>query len=998
MSDISQAVITHPPGARVEIRGEEWIVRGAEATGYGDVELHVTGVSPMVRDVEAYFLVAGTDARSQGLDEVKLLDPKETKLVRDPSSGYRRSRLFLESLLRRTAPADARLYIGHRGAIDPSDFQLVPAAQALARPKPRILIADAVGLGKTIEVGILLSELIRRGRGRRILVVALKSVLEQFQTELWARFTLPLVRLDSDGLARVRRELPTGANPFHYYDRVIISIDTLKNDSKYAYLLEQTTWDAIVIDECQHVAERGTSASQRARLARLLANTSDALILTSATPHDGRPESFASLLELLDPMAIADRAKYTRADIGDLYIRRFKHDVSKDRGERFLPRSLERHEVAATAEEDALYDALREVAFETIRWKRGGGGGRDALFRTLLLKGLLSSPEALAETLEHRRAKLERELAEQVDLAEEAREAMARDLERIRDLEALTERAARAERSKWVALKKLLADMGVRPKGRERVVIFSERLATLGALEARIKGELGFADEQVALFHGALSDREQQEIVKGFATEKGPRRVLIASDAASEGLNLHHQCHRLVHYDVPWSLITLEQRNGRIDRFGQRHTPEIHYLIATPGVPGHEGEKRVIELLIEKEKAAHESLGDVQWLLQCFDPDAEEARVTDAIEAGEPGIDDLLALLQAPPTREAELLGGSHMGAQAGEVGLVKVVPEIAAPSSLFANDTEYVRAAFDELVDAGALEAPEWHHDGQAVIFHPPDDLRRRFKLLPRELEVQARDHLKLTADRSAAQRSYDEARRKGEFPEWQLLWPLHPALSWLDDRVLSHFDRHEAPVLRLDEGVDSGGAAVLVHGVLSNRASEPVVSAWVVVRFDEKGKRQVQAFGSWEGAKALSSKLVNDGKAPPLEALGALRAPALDMAEVHMRELRSARSKALRPELKEADRRLRTWCQLRLEGLELEEAEAAARGKTLHAHRRRKLEREREEVERLRKKHRLWLEERMTTVDAPYLRLVAVFAGRSLDARAAASLAASVAEKGRR
>jgi hypothetical protein len=150
---------------------------------------------------------------------MRVLEPAHTELVADPSPGYRRTRLYLESLLRQSPPRDARLYRGHRGAMDPAEYQLVPAGKALAEPRARILMAEAVGLGKTIEVGALLSELIRRARGRRILVVGLKSVLEQFQEELWARFTIPLVRLDSVGLQRIQRKMPANHTPFYYFDR-----------------------------------------------------------------------------------------------------------------------------------------------------------------------------------------------------------------------------------------------------------------------------------------------------------------------------------------------------------------------------------------------------------------------------------------------------------------------------------------------------------------------------------------------------------------------------------------------------------------------------------------------------------------------------------------------------------------------------------------------------------------------------------------------------------
>jgi SNF2 family DNA or RNA helicase len=245
-------------------------------------------------------------------------------------------------MLRQTPPTDDRLYVGHRAAMDPVPYQLDPTIQALKQPRQRILMADAVGLGKTLECGILLSELIRRGRGRRILVVTVKSMLTQFQKELWSRFTIPLTRLDSIGLARVRSHIPSNHNPFHYFDKSIVSVDTLKQDSEYRVHLENAWWDVIVIDEAHNVAERGTGQgrSLRSRLAKLLASRSDSLILLSATPHDGRAKSFASLMNMLDPTAIADPEKYGPEDIRGLFIRRFKKDIQAQVSSAFKERTI----------------------------------------------------------------------------------------------------------------------------------------------------------------------------------------------------------------------------------------------------------------------------------------------------------------------------------------------------------------------------------------------------------------------------------------------------------------------------------------------------------------------------------------------------------------------------------------------------------------------------------------------------------------------------------
>ena len=169
-------------------------------------------------------------------------------------------------------------------------------------------------------------------------------MLSQFQKEFWTRFTIPLVRLDSVGIARVRNRIPANYNPFNYYERSIISMDTLKDNLEYRNYLEKTWWDIIIIiDECHNVALRGSeqTMSSRARLARRLANCSDTLILLSATPHDGSAKSFASLMNLLDPTAIGDPEHFTPDDYRDkgLVIRRFRADIQQEAGQIFRQES-----------------------------------------------------------------------------------------------------------------------------------------------------------------------------------------------------------------------------------------------------------------------------------------------------------------------------------------------------------------------------------------------------------------------------------------------------------------------------------------------------------------------------------------------------------------------------------------------------------------------------------------------------------------------------------
>ena len=248
-------------------------MRRVDLTTSGGQQLTCIGLSELVKDKEAIFLTE-LDNNSTFRTRINVLKPEDTEFVQDQSDGFIDSRLYLEALLRESPPTDNKLYIGHRAAMDVVPYQMQPTLQALNQPRQRILIADAVGLGKTLEAGILVSELMRRGKGKRILVVAVKSMLTQFQKEFWNRFTIPLTRLDSVGIQRDRNQIPSNHNPFFYFDKAIVSMDTLKQGVEYRNYLEKAYWDIIVIDEAHNVAERSGS-SQRARLARLLSTRSE---------------------------------------------------------------------------------------------------------------------------------------------------------------------------------------------------------------------------------------------------------------------------------------------------------------------------------------------------------------------------------------------------------------------------------------------------------------------------------------------------------------------------------------------------------------------------------------------------------------------------------------------------------------------------------------------------------------------------------------------------
>lgn len=959
------------PGARVAIRDEEWRVRGVRSTGHGGLEVACVGLSELVRRQEKVFLTE--------LDEIVELRPEETKLVDDPSPRYRRTRVWLEALLRDTPPTDDALYIGHRAAIDRASYQLQPAAKALKMPQPRILLADGVGLGKTIEVGILLSELIQRGRGQRILVVALKSILAQFQQELWARFTIPLVRLDSVGIQRVQSKIPSSMNPFYYFDRAIISIDTLKKEARYRTWLDQSHWDVIVIDECQNVAERtrggSTQRSQRARLAQLLARTTDALILTSATPHDGSPESFASLIDLLDPTAIADASDYGPDDVSRLFVRRFKKDIAHEVGEAFHERDSRPVKATASAREDIVFRMLSKLEFRTIdrdRRKQGAesGGNRGVLFRTLLLKSLLSSPDAALATIDAR-------LAHKDVLADN--EDAAHDRAILEDLRTSTAAIGPSDFSKYNELLTLLRDAR-REDPKARFVIFSERIDTLEFLECRLKEDLKLKPKELEVFHGTLDDKTQTELVAGFGTEDSPIRVLLASDAASEGINLHYFCHRVIHFDLPWSFITLEQRNGRVDRYGQKERPILTYLLTVPGDAESKGDLRVLDLLIEKESKAHKNLGDVAWLMKLWDAVKEEEAIASVIQ-GDAKIEDVIP---EDSSREVEPEIDLLQQLLVGSTDEPDV--NVRDPIRLFADDLEYVHEVVPEVLGEDP-DAIEWQEHAKGFVLRAPEDLQRALDHLPPELRENG-DVFKLTSDRKRVMAALAATRKTpNRWPEWQLLWEQHPVMSWLDDRVLSSFSRHEAPVVRVARGVAVDERIVLFQGVLSNGRSQPVIVEWFGVRF--KGTRAVRVTPLRDllAETGLDGRAVNPGT-PSSEMLRghmeALLPSAVEAAKRHMAELRLARAEALGEPLREAARRIGRWRGARTKMIEERHAKGTEGGKALRKDEAARLDRERGRVAETYRQFDDFLKLGLRTGEDPYLRVAAVFVSRDAETEA--------------
>ncbi len=901
------------PGTTVKVRDEEWLVESSSQDG--DLTwLTVRGLRGLVQDTVATF--------SPQLDSIERSSPKDTKVIADDSPHYRRARLWLEAVLRKTPEPirSTEITLADQGLADPLSYQLEAVRKAISdqNPRCRILLADAVGLGKTIEIGMILSELARRGKGERILIVTPRHVLEQTQLELWSRFGLPFVRLDSAGIQRVRQKIPATRNPFTYYPRAIVSIDTLKSD-QYAHQIGSQHWDAVVIDESHNLSNVETLNN---RLARTLAANTDALILASATPHNGRAESFAELIRLLDPTAITPDGKLIPEEVDRLVVRRHRHspavasEVGADWAERAEP-------VQILIEPSPAEDTLATELAETWLHPEGGKSpvtdarGAEALFPWTLAKAFLSSPAALLETVRSRK----RRAADAGKLGPEEAAALDR-------LELLAADAEGSSSGKFDHLVDYLKDIGVKRGSETRAVVFAERVATLHWLAERLPKALGMPKNAFEVLHGSVGDIEQQRIVDEFSRKASPLRVLITSDVASEGVNLHMQCHHLIHYDLPWSLIRIEQRNGRIDRYGQRHSPQIAMMVLSPSHPQFSGDIRVLTALMEREHEAHRALGESSSLMGKYSVSAEEEEIKRVL-AGRKPLDEAM-LEPAQVVDEGDQVGALFAqlfgtpGPQASgpsqadpfATGLPSAGfptadgpttggPALDGPGSdgrgpddsrggvLYSSQLEFLQEALAEVFASPGQQHPQgvgFTYDKDHGIAHltPPADLAQRLEVLPQSFLKDRRvtERLKLATTRLQGEARMKAARADKDGSSWpdaSYLAPLHPVLEWATDRSLSSLGRGEIFAVRGDVEIPT----VLVLATLMNAAGASAAAAWAGVHFPDLSNPEFNWVQPYESAaeaiatynwQAMKS---NIGPVANVAALQGLIPQAVDAAE---------------------------------------------------------------------------------------------------------------------
>ncbi len=539
------------------------------------------------------------------------------------------------------ASADPRaLQAPFRSGITIADYQLDPVARAIQMPRANLLIADDVGLGKTIEAGLVVQEFILRHRVRTVLIVCPSGLQIQWREQMRDKFGLEFRIVDAELMRELRRSQGIRANPWTHFPRLITSIDYLKRDRPLRLFTETLpadghptyprTYDLLIVDEAHNVAPSGggryATDSQRTLTIRKLAPHFEHKLFLTATPHNGYRESFTALLELLDNQRFARGVRPTAEHLRTVMVRRLKSEMVDWNDEPLFPkRILHALEVAYDQEEQRMHTLLQRYT-RSRRTRLVGDHDQTERVATefvlkLLKKRLFSSPAAFAKTLAQYEQSLEtatkrggrsmprpsrsllQQQFEQLDefgddqevetVTEDALLAATRlfrpsteeEQQLLGDMRRWASHAADRPDSKVAELIKWLHST-LRPNGQwndERVIIFTEYRDTQRWLQTILAAHGFTRDERLKLLYGGMASDERERIKAAFqaAPDVSSVRILLATDSASEGIDLQNYCSRLIHLEIPWNPNRMEQRNGRVDRHGQKAKEvEIFHFVA----------------------------------------------------------------------------------------------------------------------------------------------------------------------------------------------------------------------------------------------------------------------------------------------------------------------------------------------------------------------------------------------------------------------------------
>jgi superfamily II DNA or RNA helicase len=611
------ASVVPEPGQLVEVRRRQWVVADVQGQlSNFNTSQHIVTLSSLDEDAlgEELQVIWQIEPGAKILERAGM--PKITGV-----DSCDKLDAFLDAVRWGAVTNADRSFLQapFRSGITIEDYQLDPLVRSIDMARVNLLIADDVGLGKTIEAGLVIQELLVRHRARTVLIICPASLQLKWKAEMREKFGLQFRIVDTEYINKLRRERGIHANPWTSFPRLISSMDWIKSGEGARMMKDclpptvtyPRKFDVLLIDEAHNIAPATVSKyaveSQRTRSIRKIAPHFEHRLFLSATPHNGYQESFTSLLELLDDQRFARSIMPDEKQLQRVMVRRLKTDLVDSNGNPLYPqRKLMPLEVEYNEDEREIHELLRVFAKSRSESVKGTAFEYGSEFvHKLLKKRLFSSPMAFSitlakyrESLGRSRKKRSEELMEdkilrkaimkaeddfsddvsKVDEAVQAAGELGIPIDKVqRDmLNKLTDWAERAKNkkdSKATAILKWCND-NLKTDGEwneKRVILFTEYRATQNwLLDILTQYELG--GDRIRVIHGGVDEDERERIKAAFQAHPGlsPVRILLATDAASEGIDLQNHCNYLIHVEIPWNPNVMEQRNGRIDRHGQK--------------------------------------------------------------------------------------------------------------------------------------------------------------------------------------------------------------------------------------------------------------------------------------------------------------------------------------------------------------------------------------------------------------------------------------------
>lgn len=601
------------PGNLVRARGREWVVQTDSHRDW--LRLRPLGGA----EDETIALIPELELASVEHATFDLPDPA--------LAGNHAAAVLLRDALRLTLRAGAGPFRSFGNiAVEPRGYQLVPLLMALRLSTVRLLIADDVGVGKTIEAGLIARELMDRGEITRLAVLCPPHLVEQWQSELETRFNLHAVALTASSAARIERELPHGVALFDHHPVVVVSLDYIKSERNREQFIA-TAPECIIVDEAHTCASSGAGKQLRFELLQRLAKDEHRhLILLTATPHSGDEVAFYNLLSLLDQRFLALQGRMLASDplrqeLARHFVQRRRKDIAEWQAETEDGRGFARRMKTELTYQlsgdwgnffDAVQDYCRELAEAAEREGVTGGSGLMWYATLALLRCVASSPAAAVKALTTR---LEGTQSEEDLLTDErlhdggADDLSTSDLEppaQVQDASRLQTLIATAQRLSGQSgdpkLAALIQHIGLLLKDGYHPVVFCRYIATAHYVSDHLKAK--FPQPTIEAITGELTPEERRERVEDMG--EADSRILVATDCLSEGINLQHLFTAVIHYDLAWNPTRHEQREGRVDRFGQQ-APEVRCTMLYGQDNPIDG--FVLKVILRKGEAIQKELG-----------------------------------------------------------------------------------------------------------------------------------------------------------------------------------------------------------------------------------------------------------------------------------------------------------------------------------------------------------------------------------------------------